>query len=180
MVIIPTPVATEMDPLPTNPAGPDRSPTSIRHVLIPRCQPSWPVTRPTLFPLDVASQHFVYFSRVAALVAETFTRRVTSGLRDVLRAASVYSSSSRCTSVSNAFPIFRTVAPTDACQSAVTARVIAARPLPSTESTHRSHVLHSRTVCCQTVRDRSRRDNVVTITPNNRYLSAHSKISCGR
>lgn len=101
-------------------------------------------------------------------------------LRDVLRAASVYSSSSRCTSVSNAFPIFRTVAPTDACQSAVTARVIAARPLPSTESTHRSHVLHSRTVCCQTVRDRSRRDNVVTITPNNRYLSAHSKISCGR
>lgn len=80
LVIIPTPVATEMDPLPTNPAGPDRSPTSIRHVLIPRCQPSWPVTRPTLFPLDVASQHFVYFSRVAALVAETFTRRVTSGL----------------------------------------------------------------------------------------------------
>lgn len=67
LAIIPTPVATEMDPLPTNPAGPDRSPTSIRHVLIPRCQPSWPVTRPTLFLFDVTSHHFARFSRFAVL-----------------------------------------------------------------------------------------------------------------
>jgi len=80
LAIIPTPVATEMDPLPTNPAGPDRSPTSIRQVLIPRCQPSWPVTRLVLFPLDAASHHFARFSRAAVLVAETFTRRVTSAL----------------------------------------------------------------------------------------------------
>lgn len=53
-------------------------------------------------------------------------------LHDVLqRDVSVYSSSSRRTPESNPFPIFRTVAPTDACQSAVTARVIVARSYPA-------------------------------------------------
>lgn len=60
VVLIPTPVATEMDPLPTNPSRPDKSPTSIRRALIPRCQSSWPVTRPALFSSDVTNQHFDY------------------------------------------------------------------------------------------------------------------------
>lgn len=52
--------------------------------------------------------------------------------------------------------------------------------LPLALTQHRkhtsTHVLHSRTVCCQTVRDRSRRANA-TITPN-RYLSTrHTLVS---
>lgn len=74
LAIIPTPVATEMDPLPINPAEPDKSPTSIRRALIPRCQPSWPVTRPAVFSFDVASQHFVHFFRIVALVTAKRTR----------------------------------------------------------------------------------------------------------
>lgn len=66
LAMIPTPVAPEMVPLPDNPPGLDKSPTSIRRCSIPRCQPSWPVSRPALFPLDVASQHFARSCRVAA------------------------------------------------------------------------------------------------------------------
>lgn len=66
LAMIPTPVAPEMVPLPDNPAGLDKSPTSIRRSLIPRCQPSWPVSRPALFPFRVTSQHFARFFRVAA------------------------------------------------------------------------------------------------------------------
>jgi len=67
LAIIPTPVATEMDPLPINPAEPDKSPTSIRRPLIPRCQPSWPITRPAVFSFVAGSQHFVHFFRIVAL-----------------------------------------------------------------------------------------------------------------
>lgn len=63
LAITPTPVATEMDPLPINPAEPDKSPTSIRCALIPRCQPSWPITRPAIFQFVTTSQHFVRFFR---------------------------------------------------------------------------------------------------------------------
>jgi len=62
---------------------------------------------------------------------------------------SVYSSSFRCTSVSNPFSIFRTVASMDACQFAVTASPLLAQHRKHTST----HVLHPRTVCCQTVRD---------------------------
>jgi len=84
---------------------------------------------------------------------------------------SVYSSSFRCTSVSNPFSIFRTVASIDACQSAVTAS-----PLPSTESTHRrTFFIHALCVVKQYA-------IVLAITPN-RYLLRYtlvSKVSSGR
>lgn len=62
LAIIPTPVAPEMDPLPANPAGTDKSPTSIRRSLVPQCQPSWPVSRPALFAPYDTRKHFTHFS----------------------------------------------------------------------------------------------------------------------
>lgn len=69
------------------------------------------------------------------------------------------------------FLIFRTVASIDTCQSAVTARVIATR-LYSTQKAH-IDARSSRTVCCQTVRDCPRCDNV-GITPNRYLYDPHS------
>lgn len=54
-------------------------------------------------------------------------------------------------------PIFRTYGRMCPRQSAVIARIIAARPYLA-QKAHINHVLHLHTVCCQTVRDRSRRD----------------------
>lgn len=82
----------------------------------------------------------------------------------------------------NLRPILRIDAPTNACQSAVTARVIVARPYPAQKAQidARSSSMHC--ICCQTVHNGSCYGNVA-VTPN-RYLFMQytlvSKVSSGR
>lgn len=58
LVMIPTPVAPGMDPLPANPAELDKSPTSIRCSLISRCKRFEPVPRAVCSVFDAAGRHF--------------------------------------------------------------------------------------------------------------------------
>lgn len=75
LVTIPTPVAPGMDPLPANPAEPDKSPTSIRCPLISRCESYAPVPGAVRSVFDVAGQHSRACLTTAAAVHDFVGRR---------------------------------------------------------------------------------------------------------